>query len=312
MDPSTDVTGIGFWGVPLAVASGAVRIGTPFLFVSLGECLTEKSGRVNLGLEGTLVMGAMGAYAISYYSGSAWLGVLVAGFIGAALGALHGWLCGLPRVNDIAIGIALISFGTGLAFFLGKPFIQPSAPKLPAIDLGFWSHSPEVRSALQINALFVLGLVLAPAIWFMLKRTRWGLILRTVGESSDAARAMGYRANTVRAIATTCGGFLAGIGGSFLSLFHPGSWNERLSSGQGLMAVALVIFAQWSPLRCLWAALLFGASSALGPALQSVGFSSGYQLFNAGPYVLTLGIMIATSSAHRRLAGQPAELSVAR
>jgi ABC-type uncharacterized transport system permease subunit len=309
---AADATGIGVWGVPLAVASGAVRIGTPFLFVSLGECLTEKSGRVNLGLEGTLVMGAMGAYAISFYSGSAWLGVLVAGFLGAALGALHGWLCGLPRVNDVAIGIALISFGTGLAFFLGKPFIQPSAPKLPAIDLGFWSSSPEVRSALQINALFVLGLLLAPAIWFMLERTRWGLIVRTVGESSDAARAMGYQANTVRTIATTCGGFLAGIAGSFLSLFYPGSWNERLSSGQGLMAVALVIFAQWSPIRCLWAALLFGASSALGPALQSVGVSSGYQLFNAVPYVLTLGIMIATSSASRRLPGQPAELTVAR
>jgi ABC-type uncharacterized transport system permease subunit len=309
---SADVAGIGVWGVPLAVASGAVRIGTPFLFVSLGECLTEKSGRVNLGLEGTLVMGAMSAYGISYSSGSAWLGVLVAGLVGSVLGALHGWLCGLPRVNDVAIGIALISFGTGLAFFLGKPFIQPSAPKLPAIDLGFWSSSPEVRSALQINALFVVGLLLAPAIWFMLERTRWGLILRTVGESSDAARSMGYRVNTVRAIATTCGGFLAGVAGSFLSLFYPGSWNERLSSGQGLMAVALVIFAQWSPLRCLAAALLFGASSALGPALQSVGVSSGYQLFNAVPYVLTLGIMIATSSANRRLPGQPAELTVAR
>jgi ABC-type uncharacterized transport system permease subunit len=311
-DPALDVTGIGLWGVPLAVASGAVRIGTPFLFVSLGECLTEKSGRVNLGLEGTLVMGAMSAYAVSYYSGSAWLGVLVAGLVGAVLGALHGWLCSLPRVNDVAIGIALISFGTGLAFFLGKPFIQPSAQKLPAIDLGFWSSSPEVRSALQINALFVVGLLLAPAIAFLLARTRWGLVLRTVGESSDAARSMGYRVNTVRAIATTCGGFLAGVAGSFLSLFYPGSWNERLSSGQGLMAVALVIFAQWNPVRCLWAALLFGASSALGPALQSVGVSSGYQLFNAVPYVLTLGIMVATSSASRRLPGQPAELTVAR
>jgi simple sugar transport system permease protein len=312
MTPAVEVTGIGVWGVPLGVAAGAVRIGTPFLFVSLGECLTEKSGRVNLGLEGTLVMGAMSAYATSYYSGSAWLGVLVAGLVGAMLGGLHGWLCGLPRVNDVAIGIALISFGTGLAFFLGKPFIQPSAPKLPAIDLGFWSTSSEVRSALQVNALFVIGLLLAPAIGFMLERTRWGLVLRTVGESADSARAMGYRVKRIRSIATICGGFLAGVAGSFLSLFYPGSWNERLSSGQGLMAVALVIFARWNPMRCLWASLLFGASSALGPALQSVGVSSGYQLFNAMPYALTLGIMIATSSADRTLAGQPAELTVAR
>jgi simple sugar transport system permease protein len=312
MTPTADVTGIGWWGVPLEVAAGAVRIGTPFLFVSLGECLTEKSGRVNLGLEGTLVMGAMSAYGISYYSGSAWLGVLVAGIVGAVFGALHGWLCSLPRVNDVAIGIALILFGTGLAFFLGKPFIQPSAPKLPAIDLGFWSGSPEVRSALQINALFVIGLLMAPAIDFVLARTRWGLVLRTVGESADAAKAMGYNVNAVRSIATMFGGFFAGIGGSFLSLFYPGSWNERLSSGQGLMAVALVIFAHWSPTRCLWAALLFGASSALGGALQSVGISAGYQLYNAVPYVLTLGIMVATSSASRRLPGQPAELTVAR
>jgi ABC-type uncharacterized transport system permease subunit len=305
-------SGLGIWGVPLALAAGAIRVSTPFLYVSLGECITEKSGRVNLGLEGTLVMGAMSAYGVSYLTGSPWLGVLVAGVAGMALGALHGWLCGLPRVNDVAIGIALILFGTGLAFFLGKPFIQPVARQLPAIDLGFWSSSPEVRSALRINALFVLGVVLAPGVAFFLERTRWGLILRTVGESADAARAMGYSVLGVRLLATMAGGFFAGVGGSFLSLFYPGSYNERLSSGQGLMAVALVIFARWSPVRCLWASLLFGAASALGPALQSIGMTSGYQLINAVPYVLTLAIMIATSSASRSLPGQPAELGAAR
>ncbi len=306
------VSGIGLWGVPLAVAAGAVRISTPFLFVSLGECITEKSGRVNLGLEGTLVMGAMSAYGTSSLVGSAWLGVFIAGLLGAALGALHAWLCSLPRVNDIAIGIALMLFGTGLAFFLGKPFIKPAATLLPAIDLGFWSASPEVRSALQVNALFLVGLLFAPVVSFLLARTRFGLILRLVGESADSARAMGYDVNVVRMLATMAGGFLAGVGGSFLSLFYPGSWNERLSSGQGLMAVALVIFARWSPVRCLWASLLFGAASALGPALQSVGMTAGYQLFNAAPYAVTLAIMIATSSATRTIPGQPAELTLAR
>src|SRR4029079_19188584 len=104
---------LGLWGIPLAVAAGAIRISTPFLFVSLGECLTEKSGRVNLGLEVTLVMGAMGGYGVSYLTGSAWLGVLAAGVIGAAFGALHAWLCSKPRVNDIAVGIALMLFGVG-------------------------------------------------------------------------------------------------------------------------------------------------------------------------------------------------------
>jgi simple sugar transport system permease protein len=302
----------GVSSVALAVLGGAIRISTPFLFVSLGECLTEKSGRVNLGLEGTLVMGAMGAYGVSYLSGSPWLGVLAAGTLGVVLGALHAWLCSRPRVNDVAVGIALMLFGVGLAFFLGKPLIGPTAPHLPAIPLGFWSSSPQVRSALQLNVLFVVGLAMAGVVLFILNRTRWGLILRTVGESADSARAMGYDVNRVRLRATMAGGFLAGVGGSFLSLFYPGSWNEGLSSGQGLMAVALVIFARWDPIRCLWASLLFGGASALGPALQSVGITSGYYLFNAAPYALTLAIIIATSSRDRALIGQPAELRTAR
>jgi simple sugar transport system permease protein len=303
---------LGLAGVLVAVLGGALRVSTPFLFVSLGECLTEKSGRVNLGLEGTLVMGAMAGYGLSYLTGSPWLGVLGAGLVGVAFGALHGWLCARKKVNDIAVGIALMLFGIGLAFFLGKPLIKPTAPRLPAIPFGFWSDSPQVQSALQVNALFLVGVALAFALPFVLRRTRWGLVLRIAGESADAARAMGYHVNRVRLLATMAGGFLAGVGGSFLSLFYPGSWNEGLSSGQGLMAVALVIFARWDPLRCLAASLLFGGASALGPALQSAGVTSGYYLFNAAPYVLTLLIMIATSSATRTLAGQPAELTASR
>src|ERR671935_176226 len=172
---------IGLWTVPLAVFGGAIRVSTPFLFVSLGECITERSGRINLGLEGTLVMGAMSGYATSYLTGSPSLGVL-----------------------------------------------------------------------------------------------------------------------------------LAGIGGSFLSLFYPGSWNEGLSSGQGFTAVALVIFARWNPMACFWASLLFGGAAALGPALQSVGVSQGYYLFNAAPYILTLLIMIITCSPKRTLIGAPAELSITK
>lgn len=308
----TDASALGWWGVLLAVLGGALRVSTPFVFVSLGECLTERSGRVNLGLEGTLVMGAMSGYGISYLTGSPWLGVLAAGLVGACFGALHAWLCSRPRVNDVAAGIALMLLGIGLAFFLGKSLIQPTAPRLPALSFGFWSDSPQVQAALQVNVLFLVGVALAAALVLFFRRTRWGLILRTVGESADAARAMGHDVVRVRLVATSAGGFLAGIGGSFLSLYYPGSWNEGLSSGQGLMAVALVIFARWDPLRCLWASLLFGGASALGPALQSVGVTSGTYLFGAAPYVLTLLIMIATSSAARTLPGQPAELTAAR
>jgi len=303
---------LGWWGVPIAVLGGAIRVSTPFLFVSLGECLTEKSGRINLGLEGILVMGAMSGYGVSYLSGNPWLGVFVAGLTGLALGLLHGVICSLPRVNDIAVGIGLMLLGTGLAFFLGKPFVQPKAPTLPAIHLGDWASSPQVQSALQVNVLFIIGVVLALALSWAFRNTRWGLVLRMVGDSSDAARAMGYPVNGVRVLATAVGGFLAGVGGSFLSLYYPGSWNEGLSSGQGLMAVALVIFARWRPLYCFYAALLFGGAGSLGPALQSVGITSGYYLFNAAPYVLTLAIMIGTCSPRRTLAGAPGELRVTR
>lgn len=298
--------------VLLAVLGGAIRVGTPFLFVSLGECLTEKSGRINLGLEGVLVFSAMAGFGGSYLSGSPWVGVLLAGISGALLASLHGLVCSLPRVNDIAMGIALMLLGAGLAFYLGKPLIQPQAAQIPSIPLGWWSDSPNVQAALKVNALFPLGLVLAVVMGWAFANTRWGLLVRMVGDSADAARALGTSVNGVRVAATSLGGFIAGLGGASLSLYYPGSWNEGLSSGQGLIAVALVIFARWSPLRCLGAALLFGGAGALGPALQGVGVSGYYHLFNAVPYALTLAILVWTCSPKRSLKGAPLELGVSR
>lgn len=307
-----DETGIGIWGVPLAIFAGAIRVSTPFIFVSLGESITERSGRINLGLEGTLVFGAMTAYAIAVMSNSPWLGVLAAMATGAVFGLIHGFVCKFPKVNDIAIGIAMMQFGLGLAFFLGKPFIQPVAPHLPSIPLGGWSDLAQIQSALNINVLFMIGASLSVMLWWAFTNTRVGLILRVVGDSSDAARAMGLNPDTVRLLATAVGGSLAAVGGAYLSLFYPGSWNEGISSGQGLMAVALVIFARWNPIGCFLAALLFGGAGALGPALQSVGVTQGYYLFYAAPYVLTLVILVATSSPTRSLAGAPGALSITK
>ncbi|MBY3148566.1 ABC transporter permease [Rhizobium laguerreae] len=305
-------TGIGIWGVPLAIFAGAIRVSTPFIFVSLGETITERSGRINLGLEGTLVFGAMTAYAVAVMTGSPTLGVLAAMVAGAIFGLIHGWICKFPKVNDIAIGIAMMQFGLGMAFFLGKSFIQPVAPKLPSIPLGGWSSTPQIQAALNINVLFFIGAALALFLFWAFKNTRIGLILRVVGDSTDAARAMGIHPDRVRLLATAVGGSLAAIGGAYLSLYYPGSWNEGISSGQGLMAVALVIFARWNPIGCFLAALLFGGAGALGPALQSVGVTQGYYLFYAAPYVLTLVILIATSSPTRSLAGAPGALSLTK
>lgn len=292
-----------------AILGGALRVGAPFLFVSLGECITEKAGRINLGLEGVLVLSAMAAFGGAYWSGSAWVGVAVAMGAGALLAALHGVLCSLPRVNDIATGIALMLLGMGLAFYLGKPLIQPQAPQLPPLALGAWASDPAVKAALQINPLVPLGVALAGALWWSFANTRAGLLVRMAGDSANAARALGYSVNGIRIAATAAGGMVAGLGGACLTLFYPGSWNEGISSGQGLIAVALVIFARWNPLRCVAAALLFGGAGSLGPALQSVGVSWGYHLFNIVPYVLTLAILVWSCKPGQLAAGSPGELS---
>ncbi len=299
---------LGWWGVPLGIIAGTFKGSVPFLFVSLGECLTEKSGKINLGLEGTLLTGAMSSYAISYLTGSPWLGVLCAGIAGMALGVIHGWLSQQPRVNDVAVGIAMIIFGSGVAFFLGKPFIKPAATQLPTLDFGNWSSVPQIQAALKISPLFILGIAIAFLMQWFFKSTRWGLYIRAVGDNPDAARAMGISVFKVRMLSVTIGSFLAGIGGAALSLYYPGVWTEQISSGQGLIAVALVIFARWNPIQCLYASLLFGGARSLGPALQSVGIDWGYYLFNAVPYVLTLVIMIITCSPKRRLTGAPGAL----
>jgi len=306
-----DTTTLGWWGVPLAILGGAIRVGTPLLWVSLGETVTEKAGRINLGLEGTLLMGAMTAYAVSLFTGNPWLGIVAAAGVGVVFGALHGALCSLTRVNDTAMGIALMLAGSGLAFWLGKPLIQPSAPDLPVIALGSWSTLPAVQAALGINPLFVIGVVLAFAVQWAFGHTRVGLRLRVVGDSENAARAYGLSPSGYRIAATAFGGACAGVGGASLSLVYPGAWSEALSSGQGVMAVALVIFARWDPRRCILAGLLFGGASAISPALQAMGYSAGYYLFGALPYVLTLALLIGLGKPGPS-DGAPGELSLNR
>lgn len=295
--------------IALAVFGGAIRGSIPYIFVSVGECLTEKSGRINLGMEGVLLMGAMTAFGVSDRSGSPWLGVVAAALIGMVLGGIHAGLSELPRVNDVAAGIAMIIFGSGLAFFFGKQFVAPMAPQLPVFELGGWSGDPAVQSALRVSPLFFGGIAVTILLHYALANTRWGLRLSAVGDAPEAARSMGISIRFHRTIATILGAGLAAVGGAHLTLYFPGIWSEGISGGQGLMAVALVIFARWNALRCLAAAILFGGAQAFGPALQAAGVSGYYHLFNASPYLLTLGLMIATSTTRRTLAGMPGALA---
>jgi ABC-type uncharacterized transport system permease subunit len=299
---------LGWWGVVIGVLAATVRGGTPFLLVSLGECLTEKSGKINLGLEGVLLMGAMTAYAISYKTNSPWVGVMAAAGVGALMGCIHAFLVSRPKVNDIAVGIAMLIFGSGCAFYFGKPYIEPTAPQLPPISLGGWSTVPQITDALKISPLFFLGVAVAFTMRWFFRATRWGMHVRAVGDSPAAARAVGISVTRTRFLCIVCGSALGGIGGAHLSLFYPGAWTEAISSGQGLMAVALVIFARWNAVQCLWASLLFGGAQAIGPSLQAVGISTGYYLWNASPYILTLVVMVITCSTKRNLLGAPGAL----
>ena len=174
--------------VLIAMLGGAIRVSTPFMFVALGECLTEKSGRVNLGLEGTLVLGAMVAYAASYHSGNPWIGVLAAGVAARRSARCMARSAACRRSTMSPSGIAMMLFGVGVAFFFGKPYIQPTAPRLSSISLGFWSDSASLKSALQVNPLFFIGIMLAAIMAWAFRNTRWGLVVRTVGDSA-AARA---------------------------------------------------------------------------------------------------------------------------
>jgi simple sugar transport system permease protein len=299
---------IGWLAVPTAILAGILRGSVPFLFVSLGECLTEKSGKINLGLEGCMLLGAVAAFAVSFHSASAALGVIAAVVVGVLAGSLHAALVLQPRVNDIAVGIAMIIFGSGVAFFFGKPYIQPKAAQLTPIDFAPWTNSPQLKAALALSPLLLLGIALAFAMQWFFRATAWGLLIRAVGDNPEGARAMGIPVQMVRFWCIVFGSTMAAMGGANLSLFYPGSWTERISSGQGLVAVALVIFARWQPLNCLLASLLFGGAQAIGPALQAVGVSSFYYLFNAAPYILTLATMVMTCSPIRTLTGMPGAL----
>jgi ABC-type uncharacterized transport system permease subunit len=306
--PHPESVGISILAV--ALIGSAIRGSIPYLFVSLGECLTETSGRINLGMEGILLMGAVTAFAVSQRTGSPWLGALAAALVGGLLGLVHAGISELPGVNDIAAGIAMIVFGSGLAFFFGSQFVAPMAPQLPVLKLGGWSANPAIRAAFRVSPLFFLGVLMAFILHYVLRHTRWGLHVRAVGDAPEAAHSMGISARRHRVLATAIGATLAGIGGAHLTLYFPGIWSEGISGGQGLMAVALVIFARWSPLRCLWASLFFGAAQALGPSLQSLGVGGVYDLLNASPYILTLLLMIVSCSRDRKLLGMPGALGV--
>ena len=280
--------------VPLLAA--AVQSGTPILFATLGEILTERSGILNLGVEGIMLVGALAAFLTAKLTGSPVLGFLAGGLFGAALAGVHGLVCLTFLGNQVVSGLALTILGTGLANYLGTPFVGQEAPGFKAFALPLLSKVPLLGPILfNQDPLVYTSYLIPPLLWVFLHYTRWGLGLRAVGEYPDAALSAGLRVKGYRWVGVLAGGWLMGFGGAYLSLAYTHLWTNGLSAGRGWIAVALVIFAFWRPWRALVGAYLFGGVMAFQFRLQASGTNLPSSLLLMLPYALTIGVLVFSS-----------------
>jgi simple sugar transport system permease protein len=303
--------------VVVVVLASAVVYGTPLLYAALGELLAERSGILNLGVEGMMLVGAvMGFWAVQR-TGSLTLAIVVAAIAGASMGLIHAFLTVTLRANQIVSGLALTIFAgaAGLSSYLGNdlnladaPARRTFTPFLPAS----WRHAKVVGPILlDHSALVLASWVCVAVVAVYLNRTRFGLNLRAVGESPAAADAMGIDVRAYRYVHTVIGGAFAGVGGACFTLAITPQWVDGITSGAGWIAIALVIFAFWRPALCLVGAYFFGAFSGIPFTFQARGILSGVppELFQALPYVMTIVVLVLVSSAGaRRRLGAPAAL----
>lgn len=290
----------------VAVLATGIIAGTPLLFAALGELISERAGVMNLGVEGMMLVGAVTGFAFDVYTHNLWVAIVAAMLAGGLLGLIHGFLTISLKANQVVSGLALTIFGTGLSAYLGKPLIGVPAPvtfqavviphlsKIPWMGQIFFSHDMLVYLSFAMVALF----------WFILYKTKTGLILRAVGENPGAVDAAGINVFKVRYLSVIIGGMLAGMGGAYLSLAYAPSWLENMTAGRGWIAVALVIFAMWNPLRALIGAYIFGTIDALGFHLQTMGVMIPSFFLKMLPYIFTLIILIVLTreTKHRRVA----------
>jgi ABC-type uncharacterized transport system permease subunit len=261
-----------------AVLTSSILSGTSLLYATLGELVGERAGVVNLGLEGTMLIGASAGFAAASVTGDPYLGLLAAGLAGTAANMLFGYVVISRRANQLASGLTLMFFGFGASALIGRPFVGAMVTGLPEF-YGF-------------DALVWLAAPTAVALWWVIFRTRRGLGLRAVGEDPAAAFASGRRPERLRYQAITLGGFLGGLGGAHLSLALTMTWDEGMTAGRGFIAIALVIFARWNPMWAVPGALVFGGAEALQLQLQARGADVSPFLMNMTPYLLTLLILV--------------------
>ncbi len=275
-----------------SILSVTIRAGTSLLYAILGEIITERSGILNLGVEGVMIVGALAAYAVSYSTGSLLLGI-VASIIGGGLAAsIHAFLSISAKANQVVSGVALTIFGTGITSLLGKRFVNVSAPHLSRIEIYPLSKIPILGPAVfNQDILVYIALVIAVCLWILLYKTKSGLYLRAVGENPKAADAMGINVNVIRYLYTIGGGMLIGLGGAHLTLAFAPGWQEGVTAGRGWIAVALVIFAIWDPLRAIVASIVFGGIEGIQFTLQAQAIHISSYFLRMLPYLSTIFIL---------------------
>jgi len=280
----------------VALLAGTVTAATPLVFAALGELIAEKSGVLNLGVEGMMLMGAIAAFAGATTSGSLALGVVCGALAGAGMAGLFGVLALTLLANQVATGLALTIFGTGLSAFVGQGYVSLTLIGMQPIELPGLSRIPLLGPVLFTqNALVYLSLMAFGVSHWFLYRTKAGLILRAVGESPESAHAVGYRVVRIRYAATLLGGALAGVAGAYLAVAYTPMWVEHMAAGRGWIALALVVFATWRPVRVLAGAYLFGGMTILQLHAQALGLAVPSQLLSALPYLATIGVLVAIS-----------------
>ncbi|OYR17483.1 ABC transporter permease [Brucella grignonensis] len=280
----------------LTIATAA----TPLLIAAIGELVVERSGVLNLGVEGMMLMGAVSGFAAAQYTGSAWLGMIAAIFVGSLFSGIFAFLTLTLVTNQVATGLALTILGIGASAMLGESFVGMPGVRLEAISIPYLSEIPYVgRFLFGQDPIFYISILLVIGVTWFLFRTRAGLQLRAIGDSHGSAHALGVHVVRTRYLAVLFGGACAGLAGAQLSLVYVPQWVENMSAGRGWIALALVVFASWRPWRVLIGAYLFGAVTIGQLHAQALGFGLPSQFLSALPYLATIVVLVIISRNRR-------------
>ncbi|MDX1782380.1 MAG: ABC transporter permease [Thalassovita sp.] len=289
---------------PILLLASLIVAATPLLLAAIGELVVEKSGVLNLGVEGMMITGAICGFAIAVNTGSPVLGLIAAAAGGAALSLLFALLTQFAMANQVASGLSLTLFGLGLSALIGQGYQGVKPPAFPKGDIPLLSDIPVLGPILFTQDFVVyLAFFLTLAVWALLKYSRAGLILRAVGENHDAAHALGYKVVRIRVLAILFGGACAGLGGAYISLIRVPQWTEGMTAGIGWIALALVVFASWKPWRVLLGACLFGGVSVLQLNLQAAGIAIPVEYLAMSPYLITILVLVIMSADRSRAPG---------